>query len=431
MSGEIGIDAARVDMPAIAADEGLPQGLASQGLASQGPTSHGDDAARSALPPAVFVMAVAGGFAAANAHYSQPLLPVIGASLGIPAIGMGWLPAVTQLGLVAGLLLILPLYDMIERRRMIVLMFALLSVAALANALAPGFAALLGAGFLLGIGCVVAQLMTPFAALLAPPGREGEASSLVLSGVLGGVLLSRLGAGLVETLAGWRVVYLGSAGLMAATAVLLSRLLPKSVPADRVRYGALLLSSFELARGTPRLRRHALNGGLGFAAVMAFWATYAHHLEVRWGYGAGVAGIFGLVGVAGAMAAARAGRLVDRGGFRGARLASAALMVVGCAALWIGAQSVAALAVGVLLIDAAAGLGHAANQSSAFRLDPRVRGRINGVYMTAYFLGGSAGTLAGTALYAVAGWHGVAGFGLLAGAVIGAAELIRPLGAMR
>ncbi len=384
-----------------------------------------------ALSPVVFLMAVAGGFAAANAHYSQPLLPVIGGSLGVAPIAMGWLPAVTQLGLVAGLLLILPLYDMLERRRMVVLMFALLALAALANALAPSFATLLVAGFALGIGCVVAQLMTPFAALLAPAGREGEASSLVLSGVLGGVLLSRMGAGLVETVAGWRTVYLGSAGLMAATAMLLARLLPRSVATEPVRYGALLRSSFDLARRTPKLRRHALNGALGFAAVMAFWATYAHHLRVHWGYGAAVAGGFGLVGVAGAMAAARAGRLVDRGGFRGACLASAALMVAGCAALWIGASSVVALAIGVLLIDAAAGLGHAANQSSAFRIDPRIRGRINSVYMTAYFLGGSFGTLAGTALYAAAGWHGVACFGLVAGVVIGVAELVRPIGAMR
>jgi predicted MFS family arabinose efflux permease len=388
-------------------------------------------AERGTLPAAVFVMAIAGGLAAANAHYSQPLLPVIATSLSVSATGIGWLPAVTQLGLVAGLLTILPLSDMLERRRMVILMFALLAVAALANGLAPGFATLLPAAFALGIGCVVAQFMTPFAALLAPAGREGEASSLVLSGVLGGVLLSRLGAGAIETVAGWRTVYLGSAVVMAATAVLLARLLPKSVPAEPVRYGALLRSSLAIARSNPRLRRHALNGALGFAAVMAFWATYAHHLAVQWHMGAGIAGLFGLVGVAGALAAARAGRFVDRGGFRSACLASAALMVAGCAAVWIGTTSLVALLFGVLLIDAAAGLGHAANQSSAFRLDPRIRGRINSVYMTAYFLGGSAGTLAGTALYAAAGWPGVAGFGLAAGAAIGIAELARPIGDMR
>ena len=273
--------------------------------------------------------------------------------------------------------------------------------------------------------------MTPFAAVLAPKGREGAAVGMVLSGILGGVLISKLIAGLVTEGIGWRAIYWAASVLMLALAGLLSVLLPQSRPTHRPRYSELLLSSFRLAREEPQLRRHALYGGLTFASFMTFWSTYAIQLKLTFGFGAGIAGLFGLVGLAGAIAASVAGRQIDQGRFRFICSSAAALMITGFAILMVGANSVVLIVLGVLLMDFGAGLSHAANQSSAFALRPDARGRVNSVYMSGYFLGGAIGTSIATLAYASGGWQATCLFGAGCAAVILAAERLYPVSETR
>lgn len=395
------------------------------------PTPAQGAATPSGLGARIGMLAVAGGFVAANGHFSQPLLPAIAADFGVPAATMGVLPGITQLGLAVGLLTVLPLYDLMERRRTIVATLILLAVASALQSLSQSVAALWATAFFIGLGCCAAQLMTPYAALLAPKGREGQASSLVLSGVLLGVLLSRMIAGLVEQVADWRYLYAGSSICIVLIAIILAKTSVPSTPAQRTSYGALMRSMASLVRTMPRLRRHALNGALTFGALMAFWATYAGHLLAQFEMNPLQTGLVGLVGVAGAAGASMAGRWVDRGRYRHTQLAAAMLLLGGYALLWQAHASVVIFCIGVLLIDAGGGLSHAANQSSAFALDPAARGRINSVYMVSYFMGGAISVSISTLLFATWGWSVVCGYAAALALLLLTMELVRPVAALR
>jgi predicted MFS family arabinose efflux permease len=382
---------------------------------------------KDSAPSAVVLLAASAGLSAANIHYSQPLLPDMAASLGVPIDRIGFIPATTQIGFAVGILVVLPLADLLERRRLIALMLLLSACALALQAVAPTAGLAFLAASLVGLFGVTPQLMTPFAAVLARKGAEGAAVGMVLSGILGGVLVSKLIAGFVSQGVGWRAIYAAASVGMLLLMALLLRVLPRSRPAKPPPYAELLRSTYALAREEPQLRRHALYGGLTFASFMTFWATYAIELNQTFGFGPGIAGLFGLVGIAGAVAASVAGRQIDQGRFRPVGSAAALFMIVGFVILGAGAHSVPLLVVGVLLMDFGAGLSHAANQSAAFALRPDARGRVNSVYMSGYFLGGAIGTSLATLAYASGGWPATCVFGGACAAVMLAAERLAPV----
>ncbi|NIG21264.1 MFS transporter [Pantoea sp. Al-1710] len=378
------------------------------------------------IPLVIWVMAVAAGLGAANLHYSQPLLPSIASSLHVSLADVGWLPALTQLGFALGIFFLLPLSDLLERRRLIVSLLLLASAALLIQGYAATPAWLLAGGFLLGLWGVVPQLLTPFAALLAPAGRAGQASGLVLSGVLSGVLLSKVLAGWVASASGWRTLYFVASIVMLLLAAYLRWVLPQSRHHERQSYRKLLKSSINMTRQLPALRRHTLKGAITFALFMAFWATYAIWLQQQFGYGPNIAGLFGLAGMAGAGAASLAGRAIDRGQFRHTQLLSGALMLSGFILLFAAEKSLVFMVIGLLLLDGGAGLSHSANQNAAFTLDLAARGRINSIYMCGYFVGGSLGTLLATRLFLLWGWYAVCSFGVVLALIMIATEWLRP-----
>jgi predicted MFS family arabinose efflux permease len=363
------------------------------------------------IPASVLILAVAGGLAAANLYYAQPLLPSIAANLGISIDRIGFLPAATQVGFAIGIITVLPLADMLERRRLIMTMLILIAGALAVQAAAPTPAIAFGAAFLVGLFGVTPQLMTPFSALLAPKGREGAAVGMVLSGILGGVLVSKVLAGFIGAGVGWRALYWAASGAMIVLAILLRRYLPESRTPNPPSYGELMRSSLRLVAEEPALRRHTLYGALTFATFMTFWSTYAIYLKDAFDLGPMVAGLFGIVGLAGSIGASVAGRQIDKGRFATICIGAALLMVIGFVVMLIGDQSIACMVIGVLLMDFGAGLCHAANQSTAFALRPSARGRINSVYMTGYFLGGAVGTSLATLAYLLGGWRWTCGFG--------------------
>ena len=379
------------------------------------------------MPPVVYAMTVAAGLGAANLHYSQPLLPSMAYSFGVSVSSIGFLPALTQLGFALGILCVLPLADLLERRSLIVTLLCLVAGALFLHAAARTPNVLLLAGFLVGLTGVVPQLLTPFASILAPPGRAGAAVGLVLSGVLTGVLLSKVLAGFITQGLGWRDLYRIAGVLMIVLALGLRLILPKSRSDNKLGYGDLLRSTFVLARSEKRLRRHALNGGVTFAAFMAFWATYAVFLYERYGYGPAIAGLFGVAGFAGAIAASFAGRAIDRGEYRPTLLFAGSLMIAGFLLLFWSGTSPILMVAGLLLLDAGAGISHSANQTKAFAINPAARGRINSVYMFGYFIGGSLGTLVATFAFEWGGWLGVCFFGLVLAMLLVSIELFRPL----
>lgn len=350
-------------------------------------------------------------FAAANLYYSQPLLPGIAADLGVTVGHIGLLQAFTQIGFAFGIFAALPLADMLERRLLICTMLTLSACALIVQASAPNATVAFTAALFVGFFGVSPQLITPFAAVLAPKGREGAAVGLVLSCILSGILVSKLIAGFVGGIVGWRSLYRAAAVVTLGLALVLRARLPESRPKIRQSYAVLLRSTLTIAREEPELRRYALFGALTFSSFMTFWSTYAINLQDIFGFGPEIAGLFGIAGIAGALGASIAGRQIDSGRFEYVSMSAAILMILGFVVLALDNHSVVWMVIGILLMDFGAGLSHAANQSSAFALRPEARGRINGVYMGSYFIGGALGTAIATLTYSTGGWTSTCAFG--------------------
>ena len=372
-----------------------------------------------------FAMALAGGVAVANVYYNQPLLGLIEQSYpGSAAIGL--IPTATQLGYAVGLFLLVPLGDLVERRSVIVIQFLLLAAALVFAALAPTTATLIAASLILGVAATVAQQIVPFAAILAPPERRGAVVGTVVSGLLGGILLSRTIAGFVGAHLGWREMFWISVPLALAAALLMRLTLPRHHPAEAIKYGDAIKSLFSMWIEEPTLRRAAITQAALFSSFTVFWTILSLRLmEPRFGMGAEVAGIFGIIGATGIFAAPLAGRIADRRG--------PYLVVISCAVAtlfsWLvfGAwESLAGLVVGVIILDVGVNSALVANQHQIFALRPEARSRLNTLFMTCMFIGGSFGSLGGTAAYHFGGWIAVCGFGGLLSLVAIALQLGRP-----
>ena len=357
-------------------------------------------------------MTLATGAVIANNYYAQPLEGTLANAFHASTASVGLVITAIQIGYAIGLATLVPLGDLLERRRLLVTMLSLTVAGLVAMAFAPSLGALASAAALVGMTTVAAQVMVPFAAHLAADGEQGKVISTVMSGLLIGILLSRTFAGLVAQLAGWRAVFVLGAALTAVVAALLWRQLPVLAPATRMRYPALLGSVLRLVREEPLLRKRMLYGTLTFSSFGAFWTSCGFLLaRPPYHFGDATIGAFALFGAAGAIAARFAGRLADRGlapvatgGFLLATAGSYLLLALGGHSLW-------ALAFGVAIFDLGVQGTHISNQSLIYALRPDARSRLNTAYMTAYFIAGAVGSGLSASVYAAHGWVGVCWLG--------------------
>ncbi|WJD96111.1 MFS transporter [Streptomyces antimycoticus] len=383
-------------------------------------TADGRTAMNTALAPPrppstrlILLFAVACGSAVANVYFAQPLLVTLGERFALGPGLLGAIVAITQLGYAAGLFLLVPLGDLVDRRRLIPLQLGLLAAALLLAGLAPGTAALLTALAAVGALAVVAQTMVAAAAHLTAPAFRGRVVGAVTSGVITGILLARTVAGVVADLAGWRAVYLFSAVVTATLAVLLRLALPTDRPyAVTMPYRRLLASTVVLFARHPLLRVRGMLALLVFAAFSTLWSSVVQPLSSPpWSLTHTAIGAFGLAGAAGAAAAGAAGRWSDRGLAQRTTGTALVLLTASWLPLAFTRQSLWALALGAILLDFAVQAVHVTNQSLIYAVHPDAGSRIIGGYMVFYSAGSALGAMGSSAAYAAAGWTAVSALG--------------------
>lgn len=385
-------------------------------------------AASESAPPSpmsrsvALLFAIACGLAVANIYYAQPLLDAISQEFGITHSSVGLVITITQVCYALGLLLLVPLGDLLNRRwliagQMLISVLALIVVGT-AHTSKVLFISIAAVGLL----AVVTQTLVAFAATLAEPSERGRTVGVVTSGIVIGILLARTFAGVLTDLAGWRSVYLVSAGLTLIMAGVLFRVLPKDEHSrESLSYLQLLRSLFTLFAQERILRIRAVLALLIFTAFSILWTSLVLPLSAPpLSLSHSAIGAFGLAGVAGALAAARAGRLADRG--LGQRTTGAALILLLLSWLPISytQHSLPALIAGIILLDLAVQAVHVTNQSMILNLHPEARSRLTAGYMIFYSIGSATGSIASTSIYAHSGWNGVC----LLGAMVSALALL-------
>jgi predicted MFS family arabinose efflux permease len=402
--------------------DGTPA-IATPAAATRGAQRHGDpapggqDAPEEGLSRAdVFLLACAAGLSVAGLYYAQPLLDGIRGDLHLSSAAAGLVVTCSQLGYAVGLLLLVPLGDLLERRGLLTAMCVLSAGALGCTALATGEVSLFAASVAVGVFSCGAQLAVAFAATLAGSAKRGRVVGTVMSGLLCGILLARTAAGYLSVIGGWRLVFAVAAAMMLLLAVAVRARLPRSRAAAGPRYGGLVGSVFALLAQEPVLRLRALYGALGMAGFSVLWTALGLMLaRPPYNYSSALIGLFGLVGASGALAAQFAGRFADRGRVRTAT----GLCVAVLAAAWLpiegGGHSLTLLIVGTVVFDAAVQGLQITNQSQIYMLRPEIRSRLTAAYMTCYFLGGVVGSSLSTVVYARTGWTGTAVLGAALG----------------
>lgn len=365
----------------------------------------------SALPrPLVATLAVGTAASVATIYLAQPLLPLLARDLHASPQAMGLLVTVTQLGYGLGIIALVPLGDIVDKRRLILTKLAVLALALGGGAAAPHAGALLAAHFAIGLVSTAAQDFVPLAADLAPEARRGRVIGTVMAGLLLGILVSRTFSGAVAGALGWRAVFLVAAGLIAALAVLVAALVPARPPAHHAGYLALIGSTLALPRAYPLLGLATVTQGLLGLVFSAFWTVLAFHLAgAPFQLGPAQIGTFGLAGAAGALAAPLAGRLADRRGPFFTIPIGIGLTAAAFVALLLWPTSLVAIAAGAAVFDLGVQLSIVSHQSVIYALAPAARSRMNGVFVGGMFGFFALGSFLGNALFLRFGWNGLVG----------------------
>ena len=371
----------------------------------------------------LWVMSAACGVTVANTYYNQPLLNEFAAYFAAKPERAAIVATAAQVGYGTGLFFLVPLGDLVERRRLILILTWTCSALLVAMAAAPTLNLLIAAQLLVGAAAVGSQILIPLGIDLTPIERRGDTVGSLMAGLLCGILLARTAAGFLGEAAGWRATYAVAAGAMLVNGFVLWAELPQRPPVLRMRYGPLLHSMLHLLRTQRPLWTASLVSALSFAGFTAFWTTLSFLMRDRFNRGAGEAGLFGVVGVAGALAAPLAGRLSDRRGPAFTVTLSLAASAAAFAVMWRWVN-IPGLIVGVLLMDLGVQSIQVAEQSLVMALVPAARSRINTLYMVARFMGGAGGSVLGAAAWTRAGWPAVCGVSIGMVAVAWAVHLV-------
>jgi len=354
---------------------------------------------------------------ASTVHFQTPMLGRFAVEFAATPAAIGWVPTLAFAGFLAGIVLLVPLGDRMDKRTLILADMAGLIAAVLAMAAAPSLPWLWAASFAIGVFASLSQFVVPLAVELAPPAARGAAVGTVMSGLFVGILFGRIAGGVVASTLGWRWMYVMSAAMLAVLAIVLVARLPAAPPPTAHRYRALIASLVSLYRQQPVLRRASAVQFLLALGYGGFWATLAAFLATRYGYGPTIAGLIGIPGAAGLLVARPAGRALDRRGPRPVVAAGTAVFALAFVVLAFGTYAVAFIAAGAALLDCGLRAAMVANQTVVTSVDPAARSRLNTLFQAHMWGGNAAGAVLASTVLTHVGWLGVCGVSL-AGAVL-------------
>jgi len=374
--------------------------------------------------PVLYLMSISAGLVVANLYYNQPLLHEMSVDFNVSESAISNVALATQLGYAFGLLFIIPLGDKVSNKKILQFDFALMIIALMATALSTSLMLLIASSFFIGFSSAIPQLFVPMAAQLSDEKGRGRAIGIVMSGLLIGILGSRVISGFVGAQFGWRSMYYAATVIMVILFFVLQFKLPKLLPDYKGSYASLLKSIGYYFRTEPSVRLAALRGGLAFAGLSAFWTTLVFLMEDNFGYGSDVTGAFGLFGVVGALAATVVGKLNDKINQHKIILYSAVGLLLSWVVFYFSAASILGLIVGVILIDLALQALHITNQNIIFSKNPDARNRVNTIYMVGFFIGGALGTTLGAYAWEHYAWTGVSTLGIALSLAIVVVHLI-------
>lgn len=354
--------------------------------------------------PQLVTMTVAAGICVANIYYNQPLLKDMARDLQVDERRIGLISVLTQSGYALGLFFLTPLGDKVPRKRLMLYLLVLLIASCLGMAVAKGLMAIYAMCLCVGAGSVIAQVILPMAAGMDPE-NKGKNVGIIFTGILTGILAARVMSGYVATWLNWRWVYGVSAGLVLVAGIGLQVMLPNIKPAFEGSYIRLLGSVLQQVRRFSLLRETAALGALVFGTFCSFWTTLTFHLGgAPFNYGADKIGLFGVLAIGGALLAPVFGKLADKRHPARSQVLTTCLMITSILVMMAMPGGLAATIVTVLLLDIGVQATQVSNVATIYTLDPAAHSRINTVYMTAYFLGGSIGTFAGVQCFHMGGW---------------------------
>jgi predicted MFS family arabinose efflux permease len=375
------------------------------------------------IPPAsaflLTILTIGVGVLVANLYYAQPLIASIGKELGIAPGVAGAIVSVAQIGYGTGLFLVVPLADLVENKRLVLTLMGLVLVGLVALATSSNATAFFVAAYLIGVSATGAQVLLPYVAYLVPEERRGRVVGNVMAGVLTGIMLARPASLFISGSFGWRAVFWTSACLVATLALLLARLMPRHRPAGGMHYGRIIASMVHLPPRMPALCWRSAYAALLFGAFNMFWTAAPLMLAGRFHLNEHQVGLFALAGAGGALAAPLAGRLSDRN-LEAEATAGSMIVLALCffGTGWaVAATALASMVVCTVLLDAAVQTNQVVSRRTVFAASTALRGRVNALYMTATFIGGSIGSLLGSVTYSTGGWTATAGTGVVIGLV--------------
>jgi predicted MFS family arabinose efflux permease len=360
----------------------------------------------------VALLAVMAGVSVANLYYCQPLLNLIREDTGLTEFQVNLMPVFTQIGYALGLLFIIPMGDLYNRRSTILICFGALFFSLLTIAFSNSVTMLI-ASFITGVFSVAPQIFIPFVSQFSRVEEKERKVGLILSGLLVGILGSRVASGYVGDIFGWRTMYGIAAGLIAISAVIVMKTFPYVEPTFNGRFIKLMSSIFRLVKENPKAVTYSVRSGLIFGSLLGMWACMAFRMkEAPFFQGSDMVGLLGLCGIAGALTASNAGKYITRYGVEKVNACGVSLVLLAWIIMGLFQNYYVGIIAGVIIIDIGMQCVQLSNQSATMKLCPQASSRMNTIYMVTYFIGGSFGTFLAGTMWVKFGWYGTVFAGL-------------------